>query len=341
MMLDTGATNILSHEVAKALNLPLEKNVPVGGGGENIIYGSYCQVDKLEVASQVMPRSRFLCMDVRDMHQGIGFPYLDGLIGYEVFAQFLTEVNFDRMEISLKSFSERQTLQNGEQVVPFGWYGTTPLVQGRIDGIAANFWLDTGDRASATLALPFIGQYKLMDRYQPGFSMMTGYGLGGPLKTAMVFAENFQLGELSFSKTLLRLPTSKSRALSLSGVAGTIGMGLLRQFNLVFDYSRQEMVLSPNNAFEQDRSFDRSGMWISPLDSGEFEIRDVLQGSPAWDAGLRVGHVVIAVDGVSSAQTSVLEVREILKDPSRSYVRLSVRVGSEVKVVRVLLRDLI
>lgn len=341
MMLDTGATNILSNDVAQALGLSHEGRFPISGGGEDTVYASYCDVQKLEISSQTMLRSRFICMDLREMQKGIGWPHLDGLIGYEVFAQFLTEIDFDKMEVRLKPFSQRASPSAGHHVVPFTFDGTTPLIEGAVDGITEKFWLDTGDRASATLALPFIEQHQLITKYQPKFSTMTGYGLGGPLKTAMVFTNQFEFGDLVFLRTLIRLPTSKSQALNIPGIAGTIGMGLLRQFNMVFDYSRREMILSPSQVYGQDRSFDRAGMWIALGAAGAFEIRDVLEGGPAWTAGLRAQQIILAVDGVPTASMNVLKLREQLKDPVRAQVELKISDGKNINSVVVVLRDLI
>jgi hypothetical protein len=340
MMLDTGATNILSNEVAAALNLQQYNRFPVSGGGENTVYASYCDVQSLEITDQVLPSSRFICMDVADMRSAIGFPHLDGLIGYEVFSQFLTEINFDRMQISLQSFSKRKALVASDFSVALSFQGPMPVVDAVLDGIPGKFWLDTGDRASATLSLPFIQNNSLREKYSPKFSTMTGYGLGGPMKTSMAFASALDLGGMLFQNTLIRLPDMKSRGLNDPASAGTIGMGILRQFNLLFDYSRREMIISKNSVFAQDRSFDRSGMWIAPSSEG-FLIMDVFENSPAWNAGLRAGQQILSVNGAAASSMSVLRVREQLKDPKIKQVILVVKYGGRTGTVSVFLRDLL
>jgi len=340
VMFDTGATNILSQDLAAALNLNRYNRFPIAGGGENIVYATYCDVQKLEISGKTLQNNRFICMNLSDMQRAIGFPRLDGIIGYEVLAQFLTEINFDKMQITLRDFSERESLKVSGQRIPFTFHGTTPLMEASLDGVSGQFWLDTGDRASATLATPFIEKNALVEKYPPTFSTMTGYGLGGPLKTSMAFVSHFQLGGLSFTKTLIRLPTTKSPALSVPGIAGTLGMGLLRQFNIVLDYSRREMILSQNTAYTQDRSFDRSGMWISPSEMG-FQILDVLEGGPAWNAGLRAHQVILSVNGVDSTKLDILKLREELKDSRTTQVMALVRDGSRTTTVSISLKNLI
>jgi hypothetical protein len=339
VMIDTGATNILSSQLATELSIPSYDRFPISGGGENILYGSYCDVQKLEISTKILWGSRFICLDLSEMQRAIGFRRLDGIIGYEVFAQFLTEINFDKMDITLKDFSERNLKQSIGHIIPFTFEGPTPLIEISLDGVAGKLLLDTGDRASATLATPFIEQNNLIEKYQPKFSTMTGHGLGGPLKTAMAFANQFNFGGLEFSKTLIRLPTTKSPGLSISGIAGTLGMGLLRQFNIVLDYSRQEMILSKNSAFSQDRSFDRGGLWISPIQNG-FQILDVLENGPAWNSGLRTGQVILAVNNVPASNLNIFTLREQLKDPNTLEVTVLVQEGARVFATRILLKNL-
>lgn len=340
MMLDTGATNILSRAVATQLHINQYDSFLISGGGKDKVTGSYCDVTRLEVSDQVMRDSRFICMDLTNMQNAIGFPRLDGLIGYEVFSQFLTEVNFDKMQIRLMSFSERKNLKPSDTAVPLSFDGVTPLVQGVLDGIPGTFILDTGDRASSTLSLPFVTQFSLQQKYPSLFSMMTGYGIGGPLITSVSIANELKIGGLVFSQTLIRLPTMQSQALNIPGVAGTIGTGLLRQFNILFDYSRKEMILSKNFSFEQDRRFDRSGMWLTREVSG-FRIFSILEDGPAWNAGLREGQIVTVVNGIAAGKINLLDLREQLKDPQQKEVSLKVSDGARIFEAKIQLQNLL
>lgn len=340
MMLDTGATNILSNAVATQLHLNQYDSFLVAGGGTNKVTASYCDVSRLEVSDQVMRDNRFICMDLTNMQNAIGFPKLDGLIGYEVFSQFLTEVNFDKMQIRLMSFSERKNLKPGATTVPLTFDGVSPLVQGVLDGIPGNFILDTGDRASSTLSLPFVTQYSLQQKYPSLFSMMTGYGIGGPMITSVAIANELTIGGLVFSQTLIRLPTMQSQALNIPGIAGTIGTGLLRQFNILFDYSRKEMVLSKNSSFEQDRRFDRSGMWLTKEVSG-FKVFSVLEDGPAWNAGIREGQILTVVNGIAAEKINLFDLREQLKDPKQKEISLKVSDGARVFEAKIQLQNLL
>ncbi|MNT36728.1 hypothetical protein D3C72_1728320 [compost metagenome] len=100
------------------------------------------------------------------------------------------------------------------------------------------------------------------------------------------------------------------------------------------------MVLSKNSSFEQDRSFDRSGMWIAPSTDG-FLIMNVLENGPAWNAGLRMGQQILAVDGVTALDINVLELRERLKDSDLKQIILTVQDGIRRGRVSIFLRELL
>ncbi len=341
MMLDTGATNILSNEAAKLLKLNSYNSFPIEGGGESSVQASYCDVQQVQIGNKALHNSRFICMDFKDMQKAIGFPRLDGFIGYEFLSQFLVEINFDQMKISISNFSEAPAPKVDNQVIPLLFDGgPTPLITAALDGVSGNFLLDTGDRASATLSLPFIKNNSLEVKYNPPFSMMTGFGIGGPLKTSMAFATEIKMTGATFTSPLIRMPVSNSKGLNDPTIAGTLGMGLFRQFNIVIDYSRQRLVLSKNSAFTQDRSFDRSGMWLSLADGG-FLINDVLIGGPAWTAGLRANQLILAVDGVPSSKIDLLTLREQLKDRRNDQVVVLIKDKDRNREATISLRDLI
>jgi len=68
-------------------------------------------------------------------------------------------------------------------------------------------------------------------------------------------------------------------------VAGNVGAGVLKRFNITFDYPHQQLIFERNANYGKLDVFDRSGMWLNQ--SGEtFEVMDVIAGGPGATAGL-------------------------------------------------------
>ena len=116
-----------------------------------------------------------------------------------------------------------------------------------------------------------------------------------------------------------------------------MGYGILRQFNITFDYANGLLYFERNANFGQPDVFDRSGMWIERGASG-FEVVDVIKDGPAAKAGLAPGNVIVAIDGKPWSALTLTAVRQDLKAAPGTKVKVKLGSGQE-RVVT--LRDLI
>ena len=115
------------------------------------------------------------------------------------------------------------------------------------------------------------------------------------------------------------------------------GYGVLRQFNITFDYANATLYFEKNANYGQPDVFDRSGMWIERSAEG-FEIVDVIKDGPAAKAGLVPGNVIVAIDGKPWSALPLASVRQDLKAAPGTKVKVKLGSGKESVVT---LRDLI
>ncbi len=66
----------------------------------------------------------------------------------------------------------------------------------------------------------------------------------------------------------------------------------------------------------------------------------LIEDSPATEAGLREGDVIVALDGQPAAEFTLEQVREPFRQEGREY-RLGIRRGEELLEVRIRLRRLV
>jgi S1-C subfamily serine protease len=129
--------------------------------------------------------------------------------------------------------------------------------------------------------------------------------------------------------------------LSHASPAGSIGSGLLKRFNVTFDYPRQRIYFAPTPHTGTPDAFDRSGLWINRT-AGGFRVVAVAPRSPAEVAGVRDNDVIVAVGGKSAASILLADLRDRLRDaPPGTAVQLTLRAGQGTRVVTLQLRDLI
>jgi C-terminal processing protease CtpA/Prc len=103
-------------------------------------------------------------------------------------------------------------------------------------------------------------------------------------------------------------------ALADPSQAGNIGAQIVSRFRTFLDYSRRRMILEPSPTFNEpfDPAFSGVAVRAEGTDYRTFRVREVLENSPATEAGVRAGDVITSVDGVPAAELTLTTLLETL-----------------------------
>jgi hypothetical protein len=135
---------------------------------------------------------------------------------------------------------------NGE-IVPLRFQKSTPIVHASIlfpgeAPVEGDFEIDTGCDGGCCLAHEFVQQNHLEEKTVGGRTRRAE-GVGGGTGTRVVRLPKLQIGKVTVDH-----PTAdffqKGSPVD-PGLAGHIGTEVLRQFRVIFDYSRKQMILDP------------------------------------------------------------------------------------------------
>jgi C-terminal processing protease CtpA/Prc len=121
---------------------------------------------------------------------------------------------------------------------------------------------------------------------------------------------------------------------------GNLGSGLLRRFNVTFDYAGERMLLEPSGAFRDPFEWDMSGLRIRESADRGVWVEAVLPGSPAEKAGIEADDVLTQVDGKPAGELCAFGIKELLKRDGEK-LRLRVQRGSEELTFEIRLRRLV
>lgn len=133
----------------------------------------------------------------------------------------------------------------------------------------------------------------------------------------------------------------KEGAFAATALAGNIGAQIASKFKVFLDYSHRRIILEPNATFAEP--FERAAGGLRLYAEGPtyrtFRIKNVLEGSPASEAGLQQGDIISAIDGRPASALTLSRVNEMFERPV-SY-KLTVRRGEQVLNVSLTPRKLV
>lgn len=340
-MLDTGADGwTVSAKIAHSLALTQGQAEQIEGVGEAPETVHLLNLRRLTVAGLTFADQPAVSEDFSSLNAVIGFEHFDGIAGKPVFDRYIVDLDFAKSRVRFWRPMD-YTVASDALVIPFDLYDKTiPLVQGEIAGVKGVFVVDLGDRSSLTLFGPFWRSHHLDRVFGPGIVALTGYGVGGPVKGELVRVPDFVVGGVHVRGVIARLSLQKAGVFGTDAIAGSVGTGILKRFNVAFDYPQHRIILNPESGRDVPDLADRSGLWLG-RDRRRFRVVDVIPKGPGDLAGIKKGDIITAVDGTACERLDLFSVREELKSTARNSVVLTVARASHAREVTVVLRDLI
>jgi S1-C subfamily serine protease len=107
-------------------------------------------------------------------------------------------------------------------------------------------------------------------------------------------------------------------AFANAALAGNIGAQIAMRFRLYFDYGRRRIILEPSPLLGEpfDRAFSGLAMRAYGSDYRTFRVTDVLEDSPATDAGIRQDDVITAINDIPAERLTLATVLEMFERPA-------------------------
>jgi C-terminal processing protease CtpA/Prc len=102
------------------------------------------------------------------------------------------------------------------------------------------------------------------------------------------------------------------------------------------------MILERNDRGDPTMEFDMSGLLLTaaPPDFRVFRVNRVLDNTPAAEAGLGEGDLIVAVDGRPAQEFTLSELRKLFRQDAR-VVQLRIQRNDQTRDVQLRLRRLI
>ena len=243
VMLDTGySVSMLSRELTESLELKRTGQITIVGiAGEE-------SADQFEGVTFSLGGASYKPRRVAALPASYQRHWRkrDGVLGAGFFRRFVVEIDPKAKKVLLHE-PESFRYSGLGQIVPFKFQQATPIVEGAIilpdrAPVEGRFEIDTGCDGGLCLGSDFVEANHLVE--SSGKTESSGrQGLGGDTRTKIGRLPKFRLGSQTIEKPLTNFFLEGSPV--DAGLAGHIGLEVLRRFKVVFDYARERMILEP------------------------------------------------------------------------------------------------
>jgi Aspartyl protease/PDZ domain len=340
-ILDTGAGDFaVVDEVAQRLGLQVAEAGQESGVGEKKVSTGRTQIAKLQLGDLRFEDIEATVLPDLDLGNAFGKKPVDGIMGLPLFQQVVVRHDYIHKVLSF-TLPDKFNYQGAGVIVHFDRPRQIPVVDAQLDGAPGKFGIDTGARSSLLAYGPFADQNKLKEKYDAKLEGVTGWGVGGPVRSLLARANELKIGEVVVRDLVIRLSAQKAGLSTSSAMAGLIGPDVLSQFDLTVDYSRNQLIFEKNKHYGRRDTYDRAGIWMGQ-DGQHFTIVDVITGGPADEAGIKQGELILAIDGVSTDKLILPEVRDKIRhDPVGKRLTLLLESNGKRRTAVVSLRDLV
>jgi hypothetical protein len=306
---------------------------------------------------------------------------IHGIIGYDVFKDFVVEINYNSKYIRLhKPNSFRPKSSKKWKTLPINIHRRKPYLDAEvtIDTIEkpVKLLIDTG--SSDALWLFEDKEEGLIPKKDLIFVDYLGKGLSGSVYGKRSKVKLFTLSDFSLKDVNVAFPDSLSINVAkvYKGRNGSIGSGILKRFNLFFDYTNKKLYLKKNESFREPFTYNNSGIVLEHNGSmfvkeeikvpvfnyfnsktsrdavqinfsinynmslkPRYKIVEVRPSSNAYKSGLIVGDILININGKQAYDFKFEEINEILHGKTGKGIRLNIERKGEVMLFKFKLDD--
>lgn len=346
-ILDTGDKfAIVNLARAKKLGLKLQGEINVGGAGAATLKGSIVRDASLTVLGlEGRTEPVVLTIPLDNLASKLGHD-ADGIIGSDFMKKFVVEIDYPARVLKLHDKEKFSYSGTGESI-PLGLnssgHAIVPAevsVGGR-EPIKGSFIVDIGSGGALVLHSPAARAEHLPDPTQKTIRVFGASGAGGKVTGRVGRVVALTIGKFRVDDPVTLFSSDEHGAFASAAEQGNIGQQILSKFRIFLDYGHSRIILEPNASFKNLIGPTASGLAVvgEGSDYKTFRVEELLEDSPASEAGLQRDDIILAADGRPAAELTLSSLNEMFEQPTAH--KLSVRRGEQTMQVTLTPRKLI
>ena len=309
-IIDTGAENtvLLEKSMTDMLKVDYRRTFEVRGADVNNPLVAYLATGiDLRLADRLLARNRSMLVleeNYFDFERLTGTS-VQGILGADFLMRFTVEFDFRKQLMILHKPDDwsptKKHVEIPSEFVRNRAYLDIPLSVTGSKMAKRRLLLDSG--AGLTLLMHTFGDTTDVDLPQLTVPTYIANGLGGNLEGSVGRAREIIIAGKQLENVVTYFQPLDTIGIEfLNDRQGIVGNRLLRRFNVVINYTHNEVWLRPvGKRWKSKFQFDRSGLTVlaGGTNLRTYTIASVVPGSPAELVGLKVKDRIVAINGKS------------------------------------------
>lgn len=341
-ILDTGVRYPIITELpyVNKLSLNYMKPVTVSGLGEGEGLTAYRSGNNtMKIGTGLISYNQEVQMVIDEnfqISQILGLP-VHGLIGFNLFKDFVVEIDYDKLQLTLtRPEFYRDRVNNRDIVMPIHFEHSKPYVRTSIMtdknvDVPVKLLVDTGASDAIWLSTASDDRIGIPENHIESF---LGTGLNGDLFGAKGRIGGIWVGPLVLYEPIVAFPEEELvHQIITDDRNGTLGAEILRRFYVTIDYPNHQIKLRPTTKVKEEFNYNMSGLDVSNPFPGMpvFTIDKVRKGSPAERAGLLENDQIITLNRSHHKALSLNDINLMLMSKEERKISMTVlREGQEI-----------
>lgn len=330
-VLDTGVGLMIITDptLIDSVNIDNRRTLKMYGLGNDVVFEAYATTTlNISIAQKLKSQDVSAAILKKD-HFGLsnyaGMP-IHGLLGYEFFSNLAVKINFMDSTLTVARSGQIKPLKRGA-VLPISVeerkpYFTTTMILPGSQLTEKKLLIDLG--AGHPLAIESSPQYA--GHLKRVIMANLGVGLTGPVNGYISRIGELFVGKYKFTDVITSFPDSNVHVKYIIPRDGSLGMGVLKKFLLVFDYKNQKIYLKPNARFKEPFEHDMSGMeyYAGGTDYKHIMVSRIEPGSAADEAGIDTDDEITAINFRPVSRMTIVEIDNLLKSKENRNVLVEI-----------------
>lgn len=289
-VLDTGAPNVISKELAQKLNLLPATSRKAGDSQGNKSSLGFASINTINIGGIDFTETGAAIADLKQSNE-VACLKIEGFIGSNLMRKAIWQFDYERRIISITNNRDSLKTPSSYPSVKFKPALTgTPIIDLHLNGITEkDVFVDLGSNGDFGLSMDMFNTLKkdksLRTTYSYGNESSGLYGNGSADTTKYALVNSLNIGGVNLQNVPVMFSNKKVK---------TVGTNFFKNYRLIIDWAKGELIMLPVKPYNE-------------LAEKHFKVKKIYRDHKLFiglvfegeESGLKLGDQVLEADGVN------------------------------------------